>query len=250
MDNASQHHGRRAEPLVDHILPFGETDQELHLLAGVGRMIYGIAHDIRHHMASLHAISELVDTHVQQEPSLSKDLRELSAEICELLDLSLLYATDGRRYPMSLEAVDEIVARAVQMVRCHPHSTSVTIVIENSQRVTHNVNRTILLSAVYNLVLNACQATAISEHPGRVVISLSQNRASTVLRITDNGPGLPPQIQQALLNLSGPLCSLGQFGLGLVIAYRAACLHGGRLALEKSLTAGTVFILEMPALSQ
>jgi nitrogen-specific signal transduction histidine kinase len=80
--------------------------------------------------------------------------------------------------------------------------------------------------------LNACEA--VSPDSGRVVISTTGNRSCLQIGVWDNGPGIPPTIQDSIFQ---PFVSYGKSegsGLGLAIAKKIVEDHGGEIYLEGS----------------
>jgi signal transduction histidine kinase len=64
----------------------------------------------------------------------------------------------------------------------------------------------------FNLLLNACEATAHGE--GRIEVELKSMGDSFEVRVMDNGPGIPPRIRATLFD---PFVSSGKSnGTGLV----------------------------------
>jgi signal transduction histidine kinase len=64
-----------------------------------------------------------------------------------------------------------------------------------------------------------------------------------VLRITDHGPGIPPEEQNVIFE---PFHGRGS-GLGLAIARGFVHLNGGRLWVESEPGSGTTFVVAFPA---
>jgi signal transduction histidine kinase len=81
----------------------------------------------------------------------------------------------------------------------------------------------------------------------QITVSLSREPDAAVLRLADNGPGLP---ERALTNLFQPFVGSarhGGTGLGLAISRELALAHGGDLTLASTGPEGTVFELRLPA---
>ena len=100
-----------------------------------------------------------------------------------------------------------------------------------------------------NLLRNARQAI---EHqtgrtgPGRVEVSLETVGGASLIRISDDGPGVPERIRERLFQ---PFAGSGRpdsTGLGLAIARELAQGHGGDLTLSVTGAEGTVFELRLP----
>lgn len=78
----------------------------------------------------------------------------------------------------------------------------------------------------------------------RVTVRVGVDAGTVTVRIEDDGPGVPPDRQQALLD---PNSEVGDGdGLGLTIAGRLADRYGGRVELVRTGPDGSVFAVELP----
>ncbi len=101
---------------------------------------------------------------------------------------------------------------------------------------------------ISNLIANALRYTPAG---GKIAVSLSRTGAGARLRVSDTGPGIPPEVREHLferfaqwrVNGSEP----GSAGLGLAIAKEIVDAHGGRIFVDSELGHGTSFIVELPA---
>jgi len=85
----------------------------------------------------------------------------------------------------------------------------------------------------------------------RVVIGLSTKSRRAILRVTDNGVGIPEsereRIFDRLYRIPDPQVVVPGIGLGLYICRRLVESFGGSVAVESSTTgAGTVFAIRLP----
>ena len=99
--------------------------------------------------------------------------------------------------------------------------------------------------AVYNLLLNASQASRKSAYVPEVALTLSETVDQVQIRVIDNGPGVSETMRKTLFE---PFSSEGKesgTGLGLTVAQRVAQDHGGQVVLERSRPGETVFALCM-----
>jgi two-component system, OmpR family, sensor histidine kinase QseC len=83
---------------------------------------------------------------------------------------------------------------------------------------------------IRNLIDNALR---YSTHGGSIVISLGSSATHTILSISDDGPGIAPELRESMFNRfqRGGDVSVEGSGLGLPIARRIAELHRATLAL-------------------
>jgi len=77
------------------------------------------------------------------------------------------------------------------------------------------------------------------------MISVWRTGRSTVMDISDDGPGLSESARAGLF-IPFQSSSRGSTGLGLSIARDIAFAHGGNLKLSRSSEAGTEFLLRLP----
>ena len=100
-----------------------------------------------------------------------------------------------------------------------------------------------------NLINNSL---SYSVPPARLVIDLSTNVKQAVLRVEDNGVGIPESEHEAVFDrfyrTAGPIAvEVPGIGLGLYISRQLAQHHGGSLVVESSTPGeGTVFALTLP----
>ena len=82
--------------------------------------------------------------------------------------------------------------------------------------------------------------------PGSVKVSAAHDGGQTVLRIADNGPGIPPRLADQLFEPFVSGRSSDGTGLGLTISRELAVSHGGDLTLIDTGPEGTTFELRLP----
>jgi signal transduction histidine kinase len=101
--------------------------------------------------------------------------------------------------------------------------------------------------ALYNLILNACQAAIHSDCEPRVDLYLSEERGRIFVKIVDNGPGVPDCIRETLFDPFVTKNKRNGTGLGLALVSDTAKAHGGSIYVEESVRGRTVFTLTFPA---
>jgi signal transduction histidine kinase len=104
-----------------------------------------------------------------------------------------------------------------------------------------------LVQVLVNLVLNAADATS-ERGVGTVTIAIAALAPGRVaIRITDDGPGIPPEIERRIFDPFFSTKDPGQgTGLGLPICYGIVTSAGGDLVLAKTGPEGTTFELQLP----
>ncbi len=98
-----------------------------------------------------------------------------------------------------------------------------------------------------NLFLNAAQ---IMHKPGRIDIAAEQLDESLTITVSDNGPGIPPDLLPSLFrpNVSTKTTASHRSGLGLHIVDSIVKKHSGRVtASNRQLSNGAVFTIALPS---
>ena len=167
----------------------------------------------------------------------------------DLLESLLLFTQTGRALHPEYESIALMIQRAVSMVRSHPSSRDIKITLNGLSSLEAWVDSKKLGRAIYNLLLNACQAAKRGQGQPRVTLSLYEDDRSISIRIADNGPGVPAPLRQKIFM---PFVSEGResgIGLGLTLAQQIAQEHGGGISLAETSEGETVFTINLPKAS-
>lgn len=99
---------------------------------------------------------------------------------------------------------------------------------------------------VMNLLQNAIDALSDTDAPV-ITITHEDHGDRALLRVCDNGTGVPPEIASAIFDPFFTTKPVGKgTGLGLSISYKIAQEHGGQLSLCEPGGSGACFCLELP----
>jgi signal transduction histidine kinase len=216
-----------------------ETDR----LATIGRMASSVSHDLRHHLSAIYANAEfmsLSQTAFQERTELLIEVKEAVQGMTDLIESLLLFSQTGQTLYPHLDSLDQLVEKTMHAVRQHPESRGVRITAD-LQPVEAVIDTRKLGRALYNLMLNACQAAKNGPSEPAVELSVHEDETHISIRIGDNGPGIPCDIRQTLFL---PFVSAGKangVGLGLTLAQHIAQEHGGEVRLDESSPGITAF---------
>jgi signal transduction histidine kinase len=96
-----------------------------------------------------------------------------------------------------------------------------------------------------NLVQNAIEAAP--EGTGRVRVTGEGADGEVVLRVRDNGPGMPPEVRDRIFTPFFTTKAPGRgLGLGLTIAWRVVASVGGTVDVHSAPGEGTEFVVRVP----
>jgi signal transduction histidine kinase len=216
-------------------------------LATIGRMASSISHDLRHSLAAIVANSEfLCESHLTsvQREELYQEVQSGANLMTDLIDSLLEFARTRESLSPSYGNVCDAVKRAIQAVRLHPrhHGTSIEVHCQSLCSGWFDPHK--LERALYNLVLNACEAAP--PLGGQVDVTVGESAGSVAIAVSDNGPGVAESILDKLFH---PFVSHGKqngTGLGLAVVQKIVQDHGGEIFLERTLDGRTVFRIVLP----
>lgn len=222
-------------------------------LATIGRMASSISHDLRHSLAAIVANSEfLCDSHLTpaQREELYQEVRSGVNLMTDLIDSLLEFARTRESLNPAQGNVAETIQRSVQAVRLHPRHHLRSIHVLCNPQLSGWFDQRKLERALYNLLLNACEAAPQTD--GRVEVMAAETAGTITICVTDNGPGVAETIRERLFH---PFVSHGKengTGLGLAVVQKIVQDHGGEIVMERTVSedgqsqAKTVFRIVLP----
>jgi signal transduction histidine kinase len=216
-------------------------------LATIGRMASSISHDLRHALAAVVANSEfLCDGRLTaaQREELYQEVRTGVNQMTDLIDSLLEFARTRESLNPGYGNLVETVQRAMQAVKLHPRHQGTRIEIVSNGHASAWFDARKLERALYNLLLNACEAAPSSE--GKVQVFIDRNGTGVSVAVTDNGPGIADEIRDRLFH---PFVSFGKengTGLGLTVVQKIVQDHGGQVGMERTEDGRTVFKIIIP----
>ncbi|WP_210515779.1 HAMP domain-containing sensor histidine kinase [Hymenobacter terricola] len=176
----------------------------------------------------------------------SRQLNELTNGLLQIARAS----DDPSQVPMADVRLDELLLQAhEQLLRRHPTCRVDLNFGENDDAgsFTMRGNEALLLSAMLNILDNACKFSASAG--GTVAATLTRSRRHLRLLVTDEGPGLSAaDLQQVFVPFfrATTARAVPGHGIGLPLAARIMALHGGTVRVESELGRGTQVWLEWP----
>ena len=105
---------------------------------------------------------------------------------------------------------------------------------------------------IYRLIFNLTENAVKYNRPGGSVrVSVAQEPEKLLIRVSDNGCGIPEEYQQSIFQPffrvdKSRSREYGGAGLGLSLVWEIADIHGGSVRVEESSKNGTVIAAEFP----
>ncbi len=224
-------------------------------MAAVGQLVSGVAHELNNPLSSISGLAEFLLQHEGPIEAKSKHLKLIheQAERAGRIVRNLL--AFARRGPAEADYLDlnEIVRQTTQLIDYELKLREIKLETDlASELPTVLGDRHELQQVVLNLLTNAIQAVDgnQAEEPRTVRLVTMEDDGSTVLVVSDTGPGVPADLSSQIFTPFFTTKSQDQgTGLGLSISYRIVTSHGGQLELSETGPDGATFQLRLPARS-
>jgi two-component system phosphate regulon sensor histidine kinase PhoR len=213
-----------------------------------------VSHDLRSPLTSILGYIELIRrsgplNEVQQQfvTRITSSVKSITVLIEELLELGKIEAGfDQEREPMLLQPVIRQVVDSLRQLSETKGQNLDIRVPENLPMVLGNPLR--LRQLLNNLIENAIKYTPEN---GQIRVLLHADNSFLVLRITDNGIGIPPQDQPFIFDkffrTNEAIDHFPGTGLGLSIVKGIVDAHNGRIWVESQVGSGTTFTVMLPS---
>jgi signal transduction histidine kinase len=223
-------------------------------LATIGRMAGSVSHDLRHYLAAIYANSEFLASDSIPNAERNEVLAEIRNAVngtTEMLESLLMFGRTGAGLRRSRQSIAILAERALHLVRSHPDATHVEFSLHADDPVATEafVDPKQIERAIYNLLLNACQAPRPEGVSATVAIAILGFDHEVEIEVSDNGSGVP---QSILTTLFEPFVSEGKHkgsGLGLTLTQSIAVEHGGSVTLARNVPGATAFRMQIPRAS-
>ncbi len=243
-----------------------EARVRLQKLEAMGTLAGGIAHDFNNVIGAILSYARVAEAELAAGASPAESISEIARGALRAGELTKRLLTFAREEPVGQSALDlgDIVREATALARpTLPRGTELEVAVASGLPPVLG-DSTQLHQVVLNLVTNAGQALAGSEH-GRIVVSVEQvalgeRRLGVVaplepggylrLRVADDGPGIPEAIRGRVFDpfftTKGPNEGTG---LGLAAVHSIIRNHGGVIAAEHCPTGGAMLTAYLPVQS-
>jgi signal transduction histidine kinase/ActR/RegA family two-component response regulator len=216
-----------------------------------------VAHELRNHLAPVVSAAGILDLDGGESPAarqaqetIARQLQQMARLVDDLLDVARLKQgkLSLQRRPTDLAAV---LAQAVEAARpqlnARGHLLTASAPPDGSLWVDGDAGR--LTQVFVNLLTNAAKYTPPGGHVG---LTAAREGAHVVVRVTDDGVGIPPdqlgRVFDPFAQVGGPEGERGGLGVGLALVKSLVELHGGATeACSGGPNRGSEFVVRLPA---
>ncbi len=228
-------------------------------LASIGQLVAGIAHEINNPVNAIvntvgpleEAVNDIDAPDPAARVEAAKDVRDMIRVIQRGAQRTKAIVSALHNYSRTDDEsvvefdVDRSIEDSLELLR-HLLKQNITVdkkfgAVGRVKGHAGQVNQVFM-----NLLTNAAQALAGREN-ATISISTSGDSESVVVKIGDNGSGIPPEVLPRIWDPFFTTKDVGEgTGLGLSIVHDLVYGHGGTIAVDTKLDEGTTFTVTLP----
>ncbi len=213
----------------------------------VGQMAASIIHDFRGPLQILQGSAEIMmfsqtteEQRIRRFQIIRQQIQRMSNMAHDLLD----FAKGQTRLTKAVvdigEFLQEVAFQGGEIVR----DSKVQFAAEQKNAFQLMADKDKLLRVLINLIRNAKEAMA---QGGSIKVTVSLEGMEGVIRVADNGPGMPPELHGRLFEPFATFGKAGGTGLGLALSKKIIQDHNGAIDCHSVPGKGTTFIIRLPA---
>jgi signal transduction histidine kinase len=226
-----------------------QIESELELsrrMSAIGRLTAGVGHEVKNPINAIVVHLELLKNKLGDDHApATRHLEVIDAEI-HRLDRVVQTLVDFSR-PVELRLQEQDLRKVIGdvLALADEELSTRNVKLEGrlpSHPLIANVDGDLLKQAAINVIQNGAQAMP---NGGVLRVTLEDDRKMAVLKIADEGMGIPPEIREKIFDLYFTTKSGGS-GIGLAMTYRILQLHHGSVDVQSTVGRGTEFSLRIP----
>ena len=238
-------------------------DTQTHLVESerinaVGQLAAGVAHDFNNLLTGMLGQAELLQMDLAESPPAIESSRK-KAELLEALALQGAavvrrmqdFARIRKDTPSGAVDLNVVMRNAVEVTQgkwkdeCLARGVEVNVRMEPGKIPLTEGNDSELTQVVSNLIFNAVEALSGG---GEIVLATQSDGKDIRLTVTDNGVGMPAEVQQRIFEPFFTTKELGQ-GLGMSVIYGIVARHRGEITVHSEKKKGTTIEMRLPVVA-
>lgn len=214
-------------------------------LNAIGTTTSKIIHDLKAPLTAIHLSTQML---MNSKMNLDKNINRIMQQteyahkmVMSILDIAKESEKEIKKDAHKISDFFDVISSLLQP---QIEKKKINLVIEQRGGETANFDRLNLQRAFMNILVNAIEA--IESDKGELRIVSEINDQFWVVKISDNGPGIP---QEILHKIFDPFFSVGKAngtGFGLAITKKIVVLHNGSLKAGNNEDKGAYFEIKIP----
>ena len=232
---------------VAHLTRIEENLRHTDLLASIGQVSAGVAHEIRNPLAVLRGASSRLHRFDRLGPAeRAKLLGMIDEEVTRMSDFVQNFLHLSRRPNLEPQEFDlkPVLERSLEILRVEMDRSRVSTTVEWKAADGISLHGDPL--AMHHVFLNlALNARDVLPGGGKLTIRVSERRGEARIQFEDNGPGVPKELRKKIFDAFFTTRADGT-GLGLAFVDRIVSEHGGSVTVGDAPGGGALFEIRIP----
>ncbi|MDD3731113.1 MAG: ATP-binding protein [candidate division Zixibacteria bacterium] len=217
-------------------------------LSEMGNLAAGVAHEIRNPLntisiAAQRLASEFSPGHNQAEYlSFTEKIRNETKRLNDIITRFLALAREEKKN-RTIVYLDRLIGEFTEFIRAEADKLQIEIVVDAESEMTMKANPDQIKQIFQNLYNNTKEA--LNGQAGKFLIKAEKNNGKIIMRFSDNGPGIEPELREKVLS---PYFTTkdGGTGLGLPTVYKIVSDLDGEMNIKSGTLGGTDVIISFP----
>lgn len=206
-----------------------------------------VAHEIKNPLTPMRlSVQNFERKFNPKDPKIKEKIAEYSKMLIQQIDVMSSIASafsDFAKMPTQKREnlnVVQVIKHALDVF-----SEDYLIFSSTEESIIMNVDKNQLIRIITNLVKNAVQAMKNDEPTPKVVVAISLKKDDIILKVKDNGKGIPDENKQLIFEPKFTTKTSGM-GLGLPMVKKIVESYNGVISFESSEKKGTEFTIILP----
>jgi two-component system phosphate regulon sensor histidine kinase PhoR len=218
--------------------------------------VANVSHELRTPLTAIKGYTDTLSDDIRQQRFdaldryigvIQRNTERLMTLIEDLLDLSSLESNESPEVTKHPVSTRELTSRVIAQLEPRRAMKALTIDAQYGAELVQSDPRR-LEQVLVNLIDNAIK---YGPQGGRVQVIWETTPKAVVLRVSDNGPGIPreyiPRLFERFFRVDKARSrEMGGTGLGLAIVKHIMQRHGGSVQVKSDIGQGTEFFCEFP----
>lgn len=214
-------------------------------LATIGEVVARVAHEMRNPLFGMTAVGQILDMELQLTPGQKQLMQSFLIEARRLNNLVDELLSSCKELTLYKEKINliSIIEASMNISEIYANRKEVRIVSNVSdQSVVLMADPDKIEQVFLNLIKNAIEA---SGKGGEVQVMLESVNGNALIKIIDDGHGIPEEIEDKLYDIFFTTKKHGT-GMGLSISKNIIEAHGGTLTSSNNVDKGATFTVALP----
>ncbi len=232
-----------------------ETQQRLiqaEKLSSIGRLIAGVAHDLKTIVAAVTGYAGLLERATSQERR-QEILQKLnrSTDACIKIVRDLLNFARQEKLHKEKTNINSLVQEAVDVVSAKNSISAIQFIQKLDENLPQIfVDRTQIARVFTNIIDNAVQAMMNAYGHGTLTVQTYFDSDFLYIKFIDTGPGISEEIINKIFDPFFTTKEKGKStGLGLSLCHGLISAHSGEINVESEVGKGATFTVKLPVKS-